>query len=591
LLKGFGAFLKTKGYPNLIDDETRVKIIESHAPLGIKKKMLSINTGRDVALDPTKVPPERLVQDYDWNIQREELAQKLLGPDFVSEEICENERINKICNLAVDHYLKEIRSCLKNLSWHSTLRRLMGNNEAILHQRAFWHFVTPPGIECFGTISETLERDIKNDPKRDITSLANRTLIEIVTSEPPNGNEELSTEKMDELIAVSSQLIEWAMLSERVNLKLTEHKLVIPKTGRIRMERGELETIWSPYYKTKTLEGIERSISDFDREDEIYEGTEEQEREKKEWDEAFDDEFGLSMTEIIDFHLALIKMGSEQNVIIPQLDFVSFITDLENLLQWTGNKVELAIALFSLAPRKAFDKPPELYKAIDVYPWRFNRRLSHLRRPIIICSEPQNNPLVLWGIRQVNESIKYLMHLVNSGRFQNEMKSEKMMTLIGRTNNTSSHNFVMSVKEWFEQQPGWTVASEMPIKPGAKLDSNSDLGDIDILAVDLNGLIIYSIECKKINSSRNAREISQEIDKFVGYGAHDKWSEKHLRRDKWLRDNIRKLQKELGLPDEDFELKSLILTSLEIPSSYFPHMPLKMISFTNLKRSGMDILK
>lgn len=66
---------------------------------------------------------------------------------------------------------------------------------------------------------------------------------------------------------------------------------------------------------------------------------------------------------------------------------------------------------------------------------------------------------------------------------------------------------------------------------------------------------------------------------------------KLIKRDKWLRDNIKILESTFSLESDEFEIYSIFLTSQEIPSIYIEKMPLETITFSNLKRRGLIVLK
>jgi len=129
------------------------------------------------------------------------------------------------------------------------------------------------------------------------------------------------------------------------------------------------------------------------------------------------------------------------------------------------------------------------------------------------------------------------------------------------------------------------------IGPGERLTAESDLGDIDVLAIDMNRKHIYSIECKKIHCGRNPREMANEIERIEGEREDSKsWINKHLRRDTWLKTNASKLGSVLGLTLADYKISSVFLTSEDIPATYLRSLKLPFISFPKLRRGGISAL-
>ncbi len=125
---------------------------------------------------------------------------------------------------------------------------------------------------------------------------------------------------------------------------------------------------------------------------------------------------------------------------------------------------------------------------------------------------------------------------------------------------------------------------EVPIKPGKKLDANTDLGDIDVFAIDHEAAIIYSIECKDTVDSRAIHEMKTEVDKYLGRDGKSGLIKKHVDRHKWLKENQAMLSAYVKNPNS-YSIKSLIITSEEIPLAYIKKdvLPMPMISFPKLR--------
>jgi hypothetical protein len=101
-------------------------------------------------------------------------------------------------------------------------------------------------------------------------------------------------------------------------------------------------------------------------------------------DRAAEAELGLTITELMEFLAEGINAGSRRPgsaKISPHADFVA---EMASGLNWDTSKIDRAFELLSLRPRGPFLTPPPPFRAADVYPWRFNRALSYLRRPFLV---------------------------------------------------------------------------------------------------------------------------------------------------------------------------------------------------------------
>ena len=111
--------------------------------------------------------------------------------------------------------------------------------------------------------------------------------------------------------------------------------------------------------------------------------------------------------------------------------------------------------------------------------------------------------------------------------------------------------------------------------------------------------ILYSIECKNTNVAKNIKEMKTEMDEYLGRGNDlDKDCRKalvlkHLRRHKWIIDNIDKVKSYIGIDiDIDPTIKSMMLTSGVIPTAYLKmeDSPLSILNFPMLKIKGLAYL-
>ena len=93
-----------------------------------------------------------------------------------------------------------------------------------------------------------------------------------------------------------------------------------------------------------------------------------------------------------------------------------------------------------MTAREDFMKAPAGFRKEDVYPWRFNRQYSFVRRPIL-C---RGNDLI-WGIRQLYHSLLYVTNLIYDGRLATTNK--KMNTLMGRICNDQGDAFNQHISD------------------------------------------------------------------------------------------------------------------------------------------------
>lgn len=593
LMESFGEMLIHFGHNNSLGVTERTRILDIHAPLGRKKKFYAISTEWNASLNPRYLPRLRLIQDHDIEEQLdglvEELGDKAPPVGYVTNKKDRTDLLGKI----VDIYYKRLKSILSNFSWQSVIEYLISYNETIWNHRATVKLNIPLRLQCFTNHQTEVVILAEEIPKIDSTALSLRTLIEIVAAEPPTGHQELNKDTLDKLIAITYHLIHWALISDQIHLNIFDHKIGILPSGRLGLEKEKIEGIWDPFIVSKTQERIEHAINSFQNYFETKNHALNTNPDDVNYESISEAEFGLPMTQIVAFHKVLTIMGFEQSTPSPNLRLSELKSKLKEILKWKDTEIELAVELFSLSPREKWEKaPPGFTAKDDIWPWRYNRRLSYLRKPLIVGPEPKKDPKIFWGPRHAEKACNELLDLVLGGRYKPHKKSSReMITLMRKIQGEIGGIFVKEVEKWFNDNTDWLVKPKVPINPKAALRSEDDLGDIDILAIDQNGNRIFSIECKNIHYGRNPREVANEIVNFIGKDDNtDSWIDVHIKRDSWLKNNIGTLSTIYSLKQRSFKVFSFILTSEEIPATYIRTMALLCVSFSRLKREGIKIL-
>jgi len=594
LIQSFSEMLTISGFDSTLNDKEQNHILDTIAPLGRKKKFFIISTEMNPSLNPQALPRLRLIQDHDIEEQLDGLVSELGIEIPIKASLVNNDDRKSFLQKVVHIYLNRLKSLLAEFAWKPLVEQLISHNEAIWHHRATVKLNIPMRLECFTNPKSEAEILVEEVSKVDDTALSIRTLIEIVAAEPPQGLKEPSLDALDKLIAIIHHFIFWAFISDQIHLGIFDHKIGIMPSGRIGLPKEKIENALRPFLLSKIMERIESSITDFqgyfNSENHLSNIEQPNEEELK---LAFKAEFGLTMTQMIAFCDVMTLLGFQQGIPAPHLRLSQIKAKIKEFLHWSDIEIDKVISLFQLQPREIWEKaPPGFTERNDIRPWKYGRRLSYVRRPLIIAPEPKGDPQVFWGSRHMYEACKELLNQVMNGRYKlHDSSSKEMRVLIGRIRDEAGNAFASDVVTYFQKNTDWLVESKVPIRPGAKLSSPQDLGDIDLLIIDKVSKRIYSIECKNINFGRNPREIANEIERFVGKAKQsDSWINKHIERDKWLKNNINDRSIIYGLHSQQFKVVSLFLTSEEIPTTFLRKMDLPCISFSRLKREGAKIL-
>jgi len=585
LLNAFGNLLVSRGKENTLNDARCCEIIEKIAPLGLKKKFLLLDTILQTSLNPKNLPCVRLLQQHDINQQMENLNEIISKISQSINETTDPKSKNiTICNSLVDFYYQRLLSEIAPFSAHNLLFNLIKYHEAICYSRANKRFTIPTAIACFYGIEAMVKKETEEMPHLDGTSVSIRSLIEIIAANPPDGKKNVSLDDFDRLLAITNRLIHFGMVSDHIRYGIVDFSVNLLQSGKVTIDHSN--EIWAKFYESKTSEYVYQSTehhADFYAD---FQGKSTPSNDMLVQENVFKKEFGLTLTEIVSFFNALTEIGLQSPESVAILSLSEFKEVIKNMLSWGDDQIDCAIRIFSLSPREKWEIPPDGFSKNDIWPWRYNRSLSFLRRPLVISRKPDEK--IYWGPRHADEAGRELYSLIHSGRYNTEKSSKEMKEYVGKIVNENGHEFTKAVKKWFEINTDWLVDYEIPIKPGKDFNSDTDLGDIDVLLIDKQKKRLFSIECKDINFGRSPHEINQEIERFI----EDKKSyvQKHKNRELWLSNNIESINRKYSLGYESMEIISCIITSVEIPTPYLKDSSMKFISYFKLKIQGLAAL-
>lgn len=606
ILMALSSLIQNKTNDDKLTDDIISDILEEYAPLGRKKQLSFVFAGANGLLFDNNLPEPRFLQEYDIEEQSLFIFDEL-GIEKPEDSLIHTNQ-SKICNQIVDVYYKKLQNELKKFHWKELMIFLISQNDSFLHYSDSMLFSFPYFKECFSEGFEVIKEMAEDQNNAGVSSLFIRTLIEILAAEPPCGCKRVNFADFDRLMAITNQLIKWANTSEFYYGGLMKSELIIHSYGRISIPDENLFTNFMNFILEKLGESEEGIFEKFKSEtipnktDNKYNSDDFENKDiLKELETPCKAEFGLTIFEIFRFFSCLIH--SLESFICPEqegpvycLSRSQFIEKIAQKLCWDEEKVNRAINEFSLSKRDHWDEAPEGFEFNeDIEPWKYWRRLSYLRKPLIIGPEPKNDPVIMWGSLQSERSFQYLHDLIIDGRINTTTASPEMKAYLHKLQKEKGEYFNQYVKEWFEKNTNLKVFSnvQLTIKVGND-NTTKNLGDIDVLLISEEDKIIYSLECKDINFGRNAKEIVNEIGRlFKGTDKKSSWLSKHEDRNNWLKENYQKIISNYSLNSGEYHIISFIITSQLIPSVFFSDetSQIPIIPFTKIEKEGIEVLE
>lgn len=500
------------------------------APLGVKRMQHSFDTSQHPAfIGAAQLPEARYVQDADAHSARLVAS----GSPTTAGQTLRGEAAKMELNAAVGRLYERLRHSMAAHRVESVSNVLL-RYEALVHSDALRDMTFASQLACARDV-EVARRELAEEIGGHArAAVATRFLIEHLSAETPSGTRMLSDGMFDEWLATASEIVSLGVASDVIEFGLAEVSVRQTVLGFVLdmggFDAAALKTrasvnsarIERELRRTR-VPGIGRSSDSTPRPPEV-----------NRLDIAMHAEFGHGLDELLAFFGEALALAQENGgtpfvrVARPVL-----IQHCAHKLAWPEAKVQSCLDLHSLAPRKAFLTPPRGYEKPDLWPWRFNRALSYLRKPFVrlpsddVCFTPGH----------LGQCLPNLLHLCTSGKLK--ARSHEMKRTSGYFTNAESRAFVEQVADTLRMQ-GFAVRTHAKKFERLSLRGvdGKDLGDVDVLAVDAAKRRILVLECKDFELDRVPHEASDDLRVlFVDSPTSLSAQTKHLRRVDWISAN------------------------------------------------------
>jgi hypothetical protein len=535
------------------------RIIDQAAPRG-NKTMLSVYSSDNLLLWPGGLGRPRFVENSVTSSLLDDLGEWLREEKkFSVGEISDSDRTS-VLNMTVQYYMDRLVKEIAELKPDGLIELLVDLDESLLFDSEYEKASLAPRVACWEGFVKA--DDLVKRRQRSVESaIASRFLIEYVVAQPPTGNNDLYIEKYETLLALCSEIINRGMSSDAVQYGLADLRISILESGRLGIGRDE-DSFYSAIHdlvrddsqrNLRYAAGLVEAPTFVDQ---------------MEWtpsdqiDSAFEVEFGFRLSELVAGlnHLARLEWPpSERSVTVRPVAEVRQV--LAGDINWTDQKIDRFLAELTLLPRAKFI--PDRSRT-DVYPWRFNRNLSYLRRPLLIRSKVDGDELV-WGPRHLIASVGYWINLVRGARLRAESVDLQRALGIKRNELTEAFNdHVGDILSGVEHLQVQTRAKKIGGKRVSD-SQNRDLGDIDVLCVNHKSRTVWVIETKDFEVARTPAEAGHEIEKLLS--GEKSTVTLHARRTEWVRSNLSSVINQFNLTGRGWTVQSAIVLNEDLISA------------------------
>ena len=574
VLSGLGQMPIASG----LDEQTIGRLTDEFAPLGSKKQVFFLNLDRSPDLDWTDLPDERLLQKGDIDALLDDLGEHLRRVKGRSTGKIAPANRAAVLHECVGYFYNLLQDEVAALTPRGTLEHLVRRHEVLIQQTAFRALTVPTRLACFGSIPDMVTELESEIPERARTAISSRFLLEYVAATPPHGNKELSLATFDRLLAISHHIANFGFSSDLLHFRLADTQLAILGSGRLGIERDAFGEGLKAYMSAYASDVRRRSVRDFERHWRRGEGggsSTVMDRLKC----PSEAEFGASLAEFFDLMIAAVDIPRHERSSVGVMSRHELVTRLADRLSWSPEKVAGILDQLSSTPREQFLAPPPPFKPADVYPWKFGRRLSYLRRPFLHI-EHSGEQKLLWGMRHMFHSTGYLATICINGRLS--ATTSEMRSAMSELNDERGYEFNSTVAAVLKRD-GRIV--EPRKRTFGSLKMPRELGDIDVLVIESAKRLVTVIECKDLALARTPQELASQLEGLTGDTEQSQGTARarHARRLSWVRENLSGVLAHFGVEDADgWEVRGMFVVDEPLFATHLRDIGMEVRSLESL---------
>ncbi|WP_434922975.1 hypothetical protein ACR9WD_06380 [Glutamicibacter sp. PAEs-4] len=555
------------------------------APLGAKRMLNTFDQNSNPDMLATRLPRPLTGHKQISAQLLDELGGWLRSPsggNYPVGKFAGRDR-TELLNSAVGRLFNILAMEIKNYDQKVLLDFLILQNEALSHSTKVNAIMLKSRLACFGENSDTVTELVEHRKKSVTAHRANRFLIEFVAAQPPTGTSFIEVLDYYRLLSVSQELIDRATASDFLHYNMADFKVSILDSGRLGLSRNESIITAMESYATASSQRSVKTAQSIDAmtEPDAFDFADFMDRSAT----AMRAEFGFTYNELRAVSRGLLEIATADQ--ITRIDRSVAISRIAKFTDLTDETVSMVLDQITLTERSTFLGIKE-----DAWPWRYNRDMSYVRRPVVL----QGSQLI-FGFRAIYHLIPYWIDIVLSGRLQRRAKSIEMRRYISEARGRINYAFAESVALRLR---GLGMTALMSVKKIGKkriIDSNGqDLGDIDILAYHPDTRSILAVEAKDLEIARTPAEMSTELEMlFHGTKKKKPTVELHQRRIEWIRNNLVDVVQAMGViyDGAPYKLLGLIVTSdpLVTPLAEVSPIPVIPIDDVGLEALGLESTK
>lgn len=433
------------------------------------------------------------------------------GSEVNGREAC-TSYLNGVVRLLED----EICADLHTFNRHSVLTFALMNHEAAASDRDNWRRTAAAVIGLHKDKEATIGTIAHHEAELNAIFQATRLMIEFAICECPlEGGIKPGKLDMSRIMGKIMMTCGLGGWSDSIHWQAMEPLVRITPLGDIHANVTFQEEILNPYGRSMTDAFVQDNIENYARN--LREPTvlpTDVSRIEDQFIEAFEEQFGAALDVVRKFVDEIENIGIKQDKPILTLKRSEVLAIGNTKESPHAEGVMGLLDFLTLKGRPRWRDVPEGYLEKDLFPWRFRRRLSVLRKPFVQLNDGDDPTLIVApGI--LRDAFAYMFRNYYAGDFPRWQLTPKMKVWAGKARDKMGKEFSLEVASRLTEL-GWQVETEVRITKLLGKGFDADYGDIDVLAWKPELGRVLLIECKDVQHRKTDGEIAEQLLDFRG---------------------------------------------------------------------------
>lgn len=388
---------------------------------------------------------------------------------------------------------------------------LVSNYERAAQQRNWWRHTAAAQLSLHTDKEAVLAAMGRNETKLNGVFQGSRILLEMAVCECPAVGGMLPGDlDLTRLMVHANLLFAIGGWSDAIRWDVMPPRLVIRPLGDVHVHADFFEQVLDRFGRATSDQRFNDSAANYARNLEEQEGVPTAEIPgTQDFAEVWQQEFGFSIDELRRFLDAVEDLGIRQQQYLLTMRRSEFCQ-----LPEAERAADRIVDFLLLDHRPNWRQVPDGFLAADRQPWRFRRRLSVLRRPILQVDD-EADPALLVAPGLLREAFGYTLQNYYRGDYPDWQLGPAMLAWSGRSRNKRGLEFNGEVATALGTL-GWQVESEIKLTKLLRRAFNRNYGDIDVLAWDASRNRILVIECKNVQYRKTPGEVAEQLSDFRG---------------------------------------------------------------------------